>query len=172
MPLTLTSTFDPTKTVNSRRQRVDFTPTGGSIVKISCKVLDVDSKLTTSILKQPGTDDLIRDVAEVAVEAEETITLVDIEEIDAVLSALTGLNGLVLGVAKAYVKDPRDASAAVVRYSITGAAGATFACSLRRPDGAVKFGGNDYSKTSLLLRNLSGAKLVFNIGAASPDGSA
>lgn len=169
MSVALTATFDPTKTVNSRRQRVDFTPTGGTVVKISCKALDVESKLTTSILKQPGTDDLIRDVAEVAIEAEETLTIVDIEEIDAVLDALTGLNGLVQGTAKAYVKDPRDASAAVVRYSITGAAGAAFACSLRRPDGAVKFGGTDFSKTSLILRNLSGAKLMFNKAAAAPD---
>lgn len=169
--LTLTGSFDKTKAVHARWARLDFTPTGGSVVKISCKLLDPDSKLTTSVLKQPGSDDIIRDVEEVALEAEETITLVDIEEIDVVIAALGGLNGLAKGTALGYVRDPRDVTGASgkVRFVISGASGAAFACSLRRPDGAVRMGGADWSKTSLMIRNLSGAKLVWTSAGAAPD---
>ncbi len=170
--LTLTNSFDKTKAVNARFARLDFTPAaGGGVVKISCKMIDPDSKLTTSVLKQPGADDIIREVDEVAVESEETLTLVDIEEIDTVITALGGLNGLVKGTALAYVRDPRDVTGASgkVRYCISGTGGAAFACSLRRPDGAVRMGGNDWAKTSLLVRNLSGAKLSFTAAAPAPD---
>ena len=170
--LTLTPSFDKTKTVNARWARIDFTPTGGSVIKISCKLLDPDSKLTTAILKQPSAvDDIISEVDEVEVEREETITLVDIEEIDVVIAALGGLNGLAKGTALGYVRDPRDVHGAAgkVRYAISGPSSAAFACSLRRPDGAVRMGGNDWSKTSLLLRNLCGAKLVWTSAATAPD---
>ncbi len=169
MSVALNKTFDPTKTVNSRFQRTDFTPAGGSVIKISSKMIDMESKLTTAVLKQPGSDDIVRDVDEVAVEAEETITLVDVEEIEVVIAALGGLNGLVKGTAKHYIKDPRDASAAVVKFSLSGASGAAYACSIKRPDAAIRIGGNDYSKTSLVIRNLSGAKLVKNDTPAAPD---
>ena len=158
----LTKSFDPSKAVNARWSRVDFTPTGGSVVKISCKLLDPDSKLTTQILKQPGADDLNRDVAEVATEAEDTFALVDIEEIDTILSALGGLNGLKQGAAVLYVKDPRDA-AGKVRYTVT-----LSACSLRRNDGAMRIGG-DWSKTTLLLRSLTGDKLTWTVAGNAPD---
>lgn len=162
MPNVLTKFFDKTKTVNARWSRVDFTPAGGSVVKISCKLLDPDSKLTTQILKQPGTDDLNRDVDEVATEAEDTIGLVDIEEIDTVLATLGGLNGLVKGAAVVYVKDPRDA-AGKVKYSV-----AITSCSLRRNDGAMRIGG-DWSKTTLLLRSLTGDKLTWTVAPNAPD---
>ena len=164
----LTPTFDPTKAIHSRRQRFDFTPANGSLVKISCKMIDLESKLTTSVLKQPGLDDILRDVAEVAVENEETITLVDVEEIDTIMTALGGVNGLVQGTGILYVKDPRDATGQV-KFTLSAAAGAAFACSIRRPDGAVRIGGVDWSKTSLLIRNLSGAKLVKTNAATAPD---
>ncbi len=169
--LSLTSSFDKTKAVNARWARLDFTPTGGSIVKISCKMIDPDSKLTTAVLSQPGTDDVISEVDEVEVSREETILLVDIEEIDIVIAQLGGLNGLKKGTALGYVRDPRDATGASgkVRYCISGAASAAFACSIRRPDGAVRIGGADWAKTSLLIRNLSGAKLVWTPAAAAPD---
>ena len=164
----LTASFDPTKAVNSRRQRLDFTPTGGSVVKISAKMIDVDRKLSTAVLKQPGNDDINHDVAEVAVDSEETIVLVDVEELDVIIAALGGLNGLVAGAALAYVKAPRDATG-VTRATISGAAGAAFACSIKRPDGPIRIGGADWSKTSLIVRNLSGAKLVWTVAGASPD---
>lgn len=170
--LSLTHTFDKNKTVNARWARIDFTPTSGSVVKLSCKLLDPESKLTTAILKQPSAiDDVITEVDEVEVEREETLTLVDIEEIDTVIAALGGMNGLVKGTALGYVRDPRDARGASgkVRYAISGPSSSAFACSLRRPDGAVRMGGNDWSKTSLLLRNLSGSKLVWTATAAAPD---
>lgn len=169
--LTLTPSFDKTKAVKAAWGRFDFTPAGGALVKISCKMIDPDFKEETSILKQPGADDLLHDVDEVPVSIEETITLVDIEEIDAVIALLGGLGGLVKGTGIGYVRDPRDVTGAAgkVRYSISGAAGAAFACSIRRPDGAVRMGGADWSKTSLLIRNLSGAKLVWTPAAAAPD---
>src|SRR5262245_59369402 len=105
MALELTPSFDKAKTINSRRQRFDFTPTGGSVVKISCKMMDVDQKLTTQTLKQPGSDDINREVEEVAIDAEDTITLVDIEEIDTIITQLSGLNALVKGTGKGYIKD-------------------------------------------------------------------
>lgn len=162
MSTVLTKSFDKTKTVNARWSRIDFTPTGGSAVKISCKLLDPESKLTTQILKQPGSDDLNRDVDEVATESEETFALVDIEEIDLVLATLGGLNGLKKGAAVVYVKDPRDATGKV-KYSVT-----LSACSLRRNDGAVRMGG-DWSKTTLLLRSLTGAPLAWVIAPNAPD---
>lgn len=165
---TLTPTFDPTKGINSRRQRFDFTPSGGALVKISCKMIDPEQKLTTSVLKQPGSDDINRDVAEVAIDAEETITLVDVEEIETIITQLGGLNGLIQGTGTLYVKDPRDA-AGKVKAIISGAAGAAFACSIKRPDGAIRIGGQDWSKTSLLIRNLSGAKLVWTAAGDAPD---
>jgi|GEM_PF-5792057 len=110
MPTTLTSNFDKTKTVAARWARVDFTPTGGSVVKISCKLIDPESKLQTTILKNPGLDHLNHAVEEVATEMDESVTLVDIEEIDTVISLLGGLNGLVKGACDVWVRDPRDAT--------------------------------------------------------------
>ena len=159
----LTKTFDKTKTVAARWARVDFTPTGGSVVKLSGKLLDVDAKITTAVLKQPGTDDLNHAVDEVAVEMDESVTLVDIEEIDAILSLLGGFNGFAKGAAVVYVKDPRDA-AGKVKYTIP-----SFACSVKRPDSAIRMGGQDFSKSSLVFTNLSGAKLVPTIAGDAPD---
>lgn len=168
MSLTLLPTFDATKTVTSRRQRFDFTPASGTAVKISCKSIDLGGKLTTAILKQPGADDINRDVAEVPLDAEDLITLKDIEEIDVVLTLLGGLNALKVGTGIAYVKDPRDATS-VVKYSVTGPAGAAFACTIKRPDDALTMGGADFSKTSLIVRNISGHALAVNSAAAAPD---
>jgi hypothetical protein len=173
MAVVLTSTFDATKTVASRRQRVDFTPVGGgSVVKISCRLMDIDPKLTTQTFKHPSaTDDTNRDVAEIEIEAEDTITAVDVQEIDTIADALGGLNGLVLGTAMIYITDPRDATGKV-RAIVAGgtkAAPVAFSCSLRKPDGAIRIGGTEFAKSSLLIRNLSGAKLVWAPGAAAPD---
>lgn len=164
--LVLTKSFDPTKTVNARWSRADFTPAGGAVVKISGKLFDPDSTLETAILEQPGADDLNREVAEVAIGAKDTVTLTDIEEIDIVIATLGGLNGLVLGAVDFYVKDPRDAvgAAGKVKYKVSFTS-----CSVRRPDGPVRMGGKDYSKTSLLFRNLSGVKPVWTVAAAAPD---
>jgi hypothetical protein len=169
MPV-LTSTFDATKRVGSRRQRVDFTAIGaGAATKISSRMLDIEGKLTTQTFKAPSaTDDVNRDVTEFAVEAEDIITLVDVEEIDTVITALGGLNELKMGTALIYITDPRDSSGKV-RATLSGAAGAAFACSLKRADGAIRIGGQEWSKTSLVLRNLSGAKLVWTADGAAPD---
>lgn len=160
---TLNKTFDKTKAVAARWGRIDFTPTGGAVVKLSGKLLDIDAKLATSVLKQPGADDLNHAVEEVAVEIDESITLVDIEEIDAMLALLGGFNGLVKGSAVVYVRDPRDA-AGKVKYLIPA-----FYCSVKRPDGAIRLGGTDWSKTSLVFTNLSGTKLTPTIAGDAPD---
>lgn len=172
----LTSTFDQAKTVVSKRQRIDVTPAGGgAAVKISCRLLDIDPKLTSQAFKYPSaTDDTNRDFAEIEIDAEETITAVDIGEIDLVADALGGLNGLVYGTALIYITDPRDA-AGKVRAVIAGgtkAAPVPFNCSLRKPDGAIRIGGTEHAKASLLIRNLSGAKLVWAPAAAAPDADA
>lgn len=165
---TLAKTFDKTKTAAIRWGRLDFTPTGGAVTKISCKLFDVESKISTVMLKQPGSDDLNHAVDEIAIEQDESITLVDIEEIDAILALLGGLNGFVKGAAKLYLRDPRDA-AGKVKYVITGAAAAAFYCSIKRPDGAIRMGGSDFSKTSLVLTNLSGERLVPAVAGDMPD---
>jgi hypothetical protein len=169
MAIVLSSTFDPTKGIVSKRQRADFTPSGGSVVKISCRMIDVEGKLTTQAFKAPSSsDDINRDVAELAIEAEDLITLVDVQEIDTVLATLGGLNDLKMGTVLVYIADPRDATGEV-RAIISGAAGAAFACSLKRADAAIRIGGNEFSKTSLILRNLSGAKLVWSAAGDAPD---
>lgn len=165
MPVTFTKSFDKTKAVNARWARFDITPTGGSVTKVSCKMFDLDAKLVTSILKQPGSDDLLRAVDEVATEADETFLLVDVEEIETVWTLLGGANGLVKGTAIGYVRDPRDETGKVKhKYS-------SFACSVKRPDGAIRIGGADWSKTSLLITNLSGSPIVPLIAQNAPDGS-
>lgn len=164
----LNPTFAPAKTISSQRQRFDFTPNGGSVVQISCKMIDVEKKMATTVLQQPGADDVNRDVAEVIVSSESTITLVDIEEIEVVTDLLGGVNGLVFGTGIAYVKDPRDTTG-TVKASITNQTGTAFDCSVRRPDAAIRIGGKDFSKTSLLIRNLSGADLKWNKAATAPD---
>ena len=170
---TLTTTFDPTLAVNSRRQRCDFTPAGGAVVKISCSKIQPDPKLSTSVLKQPAADNVNREVDEVPTDAEETITLVDVSELDKVFAALGGMNGLVKGTALLYVADPRDAAGKVrVIIGVDGAAPNTptaFACSIKKPDGAVDIGGTDWSKVSLTVRNLSGKKLQWFPAQSAPD---
>lgn len=164
----LTKSFDKTKTAAIRWGRLDFTPAGGALVKISGKIFEPDSKVQTVMLKQPGADDALHPVDEVLLEVEESIVVADIEEIDTVLSVLGGLNGLVKGTAKIYLRDPRDA-ADKTKYLLSGAAGAAFDCSVKRPDGAIRMGGTDFSKTSLVVTNLSGARLVATVAAAAPD---
>lgn len=158
----LTKSFDKTKTVAARWARIDFTPAGGSAVKISGKLLDVDAKIATTMLKQPAGDDLNHAVDEVATEIDESVTLVDIEEIDVILGLLGGFTGFVKGAAVVYVRDPRDA-AGKVKYLIP-----SFACSCKKPDGAIRMGGQDFSKSSLVFTNLSGAKLVPTIAGDEP----
>lgn len=165
---TFAKTFDKTKTAAIRWGRLDFTPTGGAVVKISCKLFDLESKLQTVMLKQPGSDDVNHAVDEIALEQDESVTLVDIEELDTVLAQLGGLNGLVKGTALIYVRDPRDA-AGKVKYTLSKAAGAAFDCSIKRPDGAVRLGGTEFSKSSLVVTNLSGEKLVATVAGNMPD---
>lgn len=172
MPATkeLVSSFDETKGAAVRRQRWDFTPSGGSVVKISCRMSDVENKIASEVFSYPGaTDDIVRDIGEVQTKSEETITLVDVLEIDTVFTLLGGLNGLVQGTALGYIKSPRDATDKV--RTISGAAGAAFAATIRRPDGPVRLGANpiDYAKVSLVLRNVSGAKLVWTASVDMPD---
>jgi hypothetical protein len=169
MSLALVSSFDKTKTAAGSWARLDFTPTGGSLVKISCKVADIGGKLSTLMLKQPGPDAIARAVDEVPLEADEDITLTDIEEIDAVLAVLgASLTGFKKGTAKLYIRDPRD-DITKVRFMLTKAAGAAFECSLKRVDGSTKFGGGDFAKNSLVCTNLSGAALVWGATADAPD---
>lgn len=166
---TFAKTFDKTKTAAVRWGRADITPTGaGSATKVSGKLFDPEAKLQTVMLKQPGSDDANRAVDEVLLDVDESITLVDVEEIDTIFTLLGGLNGFVKGTALVYLRDPRDA-AGKVKYAISGAAGAAFACSVKRPDGAIRMGGTDFSKTSLVITNLSGAPLVVTLAGDMPD---
>lgn len=165
---TFAKTFDKTKTAAIRWGRLDITPAGGAITKISGKLFDPESKLQTVMLKQPGADDANHAVAEVLLEVDESITMVDVEEIDTIFTLLGGLNGLILGTGKVYLRDPRDA-ASKVKYALTAAAGAAFDCSVKRPDGAIRMGGTDWSKTSIVITNLSGAKLVVSVAGDMPD---
>jgi len=159
----LASTFDKTKTAKPIRSLIVFDPEGAAVaVSISCKILDVDSKLTTVMLKQPGPDDLNHSVDEIGTDVDESMTLVDIEEIDLLITTLGGMQGIVKGSAQVYVRDPRDA-ASKVKYHIP----ITY-CSLKRADGAVRFGGGEFSKVSLILTNLQGSKLVPAIAANEP----
>lgn len=171
MTLILNSTFDKTKTAAATWARLDFTPAGGSVKKISCKIADFDGKLTTLMLKQPGADAIVRDVDELPMEASESITLTDIEEMDEVLAVLGSLTGFLKGTAILYIRDPRD-DTATVRYALTAAAGAAFDCSLKRVDGSTKFGGGDFAKNSLICVNLSGEALVWGAAADAPDTAA
>jgi hypothetical protein len=165
----LTHTFDKTKTVAATWARLDITPAGGSLTKISCKVVRIKGDLQTLLLKQPDSANVIRAVDEVPIEADEAIMLTDIEEIDSVLSVLgSKLTGFIKGTAKLYIRDPRDATG-VVRYMLTKAAGAAFECSLKRVDGEVQFGGGDWAKNSLICQNLSGEALLWDDAATAPD---
>ncbi|MBL9187926.1 MAG: hypothetical protein JNK23_10635 [Opitutaceae bacterium] len=159
----LTKTFDPTKTAHIRWARFDFTPTSGSLVSISAKVVDLESKVTTAVLKQPGAGELNRNVDEVTLEVEESFTLVDLEEIDVVLSVLGGLSGIKKGAGILWLKDPRDA-AGKVKYKIS-----LTACSVKRTDGAIKFGGGEWAKSGLVVTNLSGTELTPEIAANEPS---
>ncbi len=167
MPLSFDKTFDKTKAINARWARFDITPAGaGAATKVSCRMIDIDAKVMTSVLKQPGTDDLLRAVDEVATEAEETFLLVDVEEIELIWTLLGGVNGFVKGTAIGYAQAPGTASTKV-RHTYP-----EFACTVRRPDGAIRIGGADWSKTSLLITNISGSPIVPTIDQDAPDGSA
>jgi hypothetical protein len=159
----LLSNFDKTKTVKGAYARIDFTPAGGVLTKLSCKIIDADGKLTTVMLKEPGADGILRNVDDVPVEATEKLTAVDVEEIDSILTIMGGITGHLKGTATAYIRDPRDADG-VVKYKTN-----TFACSVKRADGAIRMGGADFSKTSLDFENLSGAKITFTTAAVAPD---
>ena len=160
---TFTPSFDKTKTLKGAWGRIDFTPTGGALTKISCKMFDPDGKLSTVLLKQPDAAGILRDVDDVPLEASETVTAVDLEEIDVMLALLGGLTGHLKGTATLYLRDPRDA-AGKVAYKTN-----TFACSVKRPDGALRIGGADFSKTSIIFTNLSGAMITWSRAADAPD---
>jgi hypothetical protein len=165
----LTKTFDKTKTAAATWGRLDITPAGGALTKISCKVIKLDAKVQTIMLKQPDAAAVLRAVDEVPIEAEESIILTDIEEIDLVLAALGGsATGFIKGTAKLYIRSPLDA-AGVVRYVLTKAAAAAFECSLKRVDGSMDLAGGDFTKNSLVCTNLSGEALVWDDAAAAPD---
>lgn len=167
MPLSFDKTFDPTKTINARWARWDITPAGaGSATKISCKMFDIDAKVVTELLKQPGTDDLLRAVDEVAVEADESFLLVDVEEIETIWALLGAQNGFIKGTAVGYARKPGDLSTKV------GLKWPSFACSVKRPDGTIRIGGREWSKSSLLITNLSGAPIVPTYDQDAPDGVA
>ena len=160
---TLISSFDKTKTLKGAWGRVDFTPQGAGLVQLSCKLFEPGSKLTTAALSQPDAGGMMHAVDDVPVEAEETMTAVDIEEIDAMLNLLVGLGGHLHGVATLYLRDPRDA-AGTVRLQTN-----TFDCTVRRPDGPIRIGGADFSKTSLVFTSLSGAPITWLPDADAPD---
>lgn len=160
---TFTPSFDKTKTVKGAFGRIDFTPAGGALIALSCKIFDADGKLTTLMLKQPDAAGVLRPVDDVPLEAEESLVAIDVEEIDEVFAILGGLTGHKKGTATFYLRDPRDA-AGVVRYKTN-----SFACSVKRVDGAMKLGGVDFSKSSLMFLNLSGAIITWTSAAVAPD---
>lgn len=165
----ISHTFDKTKTVAGTWGRLDITPAGGALTKISCKMFKFDGKLQTIVLKEPDTASVLRAVDEVPIEAEESLLLTDIEEVDVVLALLgASATGFIKGTAKGYIRDPRDAAAAV-RFALTGAAGAAFACSVKRVDGTMDLASGAFAKNSLIVNNLSGAALVWGAAAVAPD---
>ena len=167
----LTPSFASNTTLISARKRLDFTAdtTGATAVKIACVEINPETKITDVQLKVPSADDVLRPIAHVTTEKADTITLIDVTDFDTTVALLGGCNNLVIGTAIAYIKDPRDA-AGTVKYSITAQDGTSpFVCSITRASGAVKINGKDFTKTSLVITNLSGADLKWNKAAVAPD---
>lgn len=135
--------FDATKTVFARKSFAVFTPTGGSATTVVGKIIDADGKTTIVDRKIPDAAGINRADIHFASEAEESVTFVDIEEIDVVLAIMGGLTGMVRGSVQVFVVDPRDAANKVRYFSDA------FPCALMR-DGAVKMGDGNPAKNPAL----------------------
>jgi hypothetical protein len=165
MPLTLpTASFSAAQTIFGAKVIVDFTPTGGAVTHIACKLVDLANKSATVERHVPGTDMVSRPDRQATKEASETFELVDIEEIDAVLTFMTSFSAKnQTGVATIWVIDQNDNTATSVRLkSEVG-----FKASLKVKDGTTKFGGGDFSKVSLTLLSLADHGIVFTPNAST-----
>lgn len=160
-PVKPTTAFDATKIARLVKAFAVFTPTGGAAVTIVGKVVDLDGKTTVIDRKIPDSAGINRADSHFATEAEESVTLTDIEEIDTILTLIGGLTGLPRGSVQFFLIDPRDA-ANTVRYLSDA-----FACAVQR-DGTIK-GDNAVSKNPTLkfLSEKSGAITWTPAGATS-----
>lgn len=162
----INSTIDKSKAAQVRWAVAVFEPdlpADAEDVTLKGRAMRPNSTLTTATLNWPDDQGINRPILEIPVEANEDITLADIAEFDTLLDALGGLTGFKLGKVTVYARDPRDA-AGKFRYKL-----GPFDCSMRKPDGEIAFGGNDYSLASVVFKNLSGTALTWVPNADAPS---
>lgn len=142
MPAKPTLAFDKTKAAFIRKNYAVFTPTGGAATTIVGKTSDIEGKLSVVGLKQPDGAGVLRTVRNAPSEAEESITMTDLEDIDGVISVLGSLTEMKTGTVQFFFCDPSDAALAV-RYMTD-----VFPCSVVR-DGTIKTGAEWLKNPSL-----------------------
>jgi len=144
-PAKPTTPFDSTKITFGVKTFAVFTPTGESAVNFVGKLLDDEYKLETVDRKVPDANGVLR--------ADESFTLVDLEEIDEIIAAVAK-TAIVAGSVQLFICDPADAVNTVRWLSDA------FSCTMHVKSGTSKFGGGDYAKMSLTF--------VSNKGSAGP----
>ncbi|MDE2105149.1 MAG: hypothetical protein KGL39_48425 [Patescibacteria group bacterium] len=143
-----TTAFDITKAAKIYKVFAVYTPTGGSPVTFVGKMSNIHAATTIFAREIPDANGVLRADSHFAQSAEEYVDLTDIEEIDALLSALGGLTGLSRGTVQMFFCDARDA-VNTVRY-LTDA----WACAVLR-DGDIKTGDTNSVSKNPTLRFLS-----------------
>ncbi|MDX2187799.1 MAG: hypothetical protein SFV32_12760 [Opitutaceae bacterium] len=165
MPITLPAVnFDQAKTVFGNAVRFVFTPdAGGSPLLFIAKVANFQYKTSTTMRNVPGADGISRPDRENIKEASESFDLEEIEELDDVISKLGGFTPRPKkGTGVIWITDQDDPTGTSVRLKSDA-----FKCSIRVKDGSTKFGGGEYSKTSIHVQSLKNDQITFTPNATS-----
>ena len=135
----------------------------GALFNVVAKVGDLAVKQTTKERKVPGTDNVNRNDRQAIVDSEEFVDLVDLEEIDNILTNFGGFTPVnKTGTCTLYVCDQNDPTGTSVRLKSNA-----FKCSVTVKSGTTKLGGGDFSKASLHILSIDPAGITFTPNATS-----
>jgi hypothetical protein len=135
----------------------------GTPFNIAGKVGDLVYKTGAIERMVPGADLVMRPDRQATKEAKEDFTIVDIEEIEALLTNLVSFSPAArTGTCVLWIIDQNDPTATSVRLKSN-----LFLCALSPKDGTTKFGGGDFSKYSIEITSLDPAGIVWTPNATS-----
>jgi hypothetical protein len=158
-----TAPFDPLKTIFGSKVIVVFTPSSGTAFNVAGKAGDFIYKQTTVERHVPGTDVVLRADRQCIKDAEEKFEVVDIEEIDDVLTNFGSFTANhKFGTAVIWIMDQDDPAGTSVRLKSR-----SFKCSVTVKSGTTKFGGGDFAKTTIVFFSTDPAGISFTPNATS-----
>jgi len=168
MPITLpVASFGPSKTVFASKCIAVFTSKNGVVTNIISKVGQIATKQSTVECLFPGTDNIMRPQRSCMKDAEERFELVDMENVDDVLTFMGGFTGSHrLCSCVLWICEQDDPTGTSVRYRTNA-----FLCSVTVKGGTTKYGGGDFAKISLDILSLEPTRIVFNPNASDGSGA-